>query len=403
MDRTAWIVVALCIVGLVLWEIYSFKQIQPKPAPSVTTGPVVSPSATFTATVPPAAPTPAPEASAQPSPTAPAFAEVTETLRNSDLELHLTNRGGGIAKAVLLNHIAEQDRRVTLNSEDHPPIGAIVNDPKAPVFSEYKISHDGAALVFESSSSEQVTIRKRFTFPPNQEKKDNYVVLLDVEFRNGGTATYNNPDYFVELGSAGPVHAKDYPSFTRLVWCMDGKAKGIDVGWFAGGGGLFGLGQRAPQPFYLENTRPAEWAAVTDQFFATLVSPLTTKATRVWGRRFDITRWADFKAGGIEGALGMPGFKVEPGQSYSAQFQIYAGPKLYHRLASLPHNEAEVMEFGLFKIICQALLNALNTLHSFLGNYAAAIFALTVIVNATLRSEERRVGKECRSRWSPYH
>ena len=23
--------------------------------------------------------------------------------------------------------------------------------------------------------------------------------------------------------------------------------------------------------------------------------------------------------------------------------------------------------------------------------------------NPTLRSEERRVGKECRSRWSPYH
>ena len=25
------------------------------------------------------------------------------------------------------------------------------------------------------------------------------------------------------------------------------------------------------------------------------------------------------------------------------------------------------------------------------------------IVNNTSRSEERRVGKECRSRWSPYH
>ena len=25
------------------------------------------------------------------------------------------------------------------------------------------------------------------------------------------------------------------------------------------------------------------------------------------------------------------------------------------------------------------------------------------LVNATTRSEERRVGKECRSRWSPYH
>ena len=25
------------------------------------------------------------------------------------------------------------------------------------------------------------------------------------------------------------------------------------------------------------------------------------------------------------------------------------------------------------------------------------------IVQAVMRSEERRVGKECRSRWSPYH
>ena len=25
------------------------------------------------------------------------------------------------------------------------------------------------------------------------------------------------------------------------------------------------------------------------------------------------------------------------------------------------------------------------------------------VMTATLRSEERRVGKECRSRWSPYH
>ena len=27
----------------------------------------------------------------------------------------------------------------------------------------------------------------------------------------------------------------------------------------------------------------------------------------------------------------------------------------------------------------------------------------TALADAILRSEERRVGKECRSRWSPYH
>src|SRR3989475_12133754 len=29
--------------------------------------------------------------------------------------------------------------------------------------------------------------------------------------------------------------------------------------------------------------------------------------------------------------------------------------------------------------------------------------SVTPIVNSSKRSEERRVGKECRSRWSPYH
>src|SRR5438045_4252917 len=76
----------------------------------------------------------------------------------------------------------------------------------------------------------------------------------------------------------------------------------------------------------------------------------------------------------------VPGFRVAAGQTYNAHFQLYLAPKLYHRLAQLEHNEAEVMEFGIFKIICQALLNILNTLHSFLGNYAAAILALTTIV-----------------------
>jgi YidC/Oxa1 family membrane protein insertase len=333
---------------------------------------------------------------ASPSPSAAAFAEVTDTIRNSDLELHLTNRGGGIAKAVLLNHLAEENTRVTLNSEEHPPIGAIVTDPKAPQFPEYKMSREGAAVILQTITPEQVTIRKRFSFGPSTEKKDNYIALLDVEFRNGGNSVYANPGYFLELGSAAPIHARDFPSYTRLVWCMDGKAKGVDVSWFAGGNGFLGIGQRVAQPNYLENIPPAEWAAVTDQFFATLIAPLNAKASSVWGRRFDVTRWAGSKIGGMEGAMGMPGFKVEPGQSYTAQFQIYAGPKLYHRLATLSHNEAEVMEFGIFKIVCQALLNALNTLHSFLGNYAAAIFALTVIVKAILWPIQNKATRSAR-------
>ena len=35
--------------------------------------------------------------------------------------------------------------------------------------------------------------------------------------------------------------------------------------------------------------------------------------------------------------------------------------------------------------------------------FAALERAETVPLSAAMRSEERRVGKECRSRWSPYH
>ena len=31
------------------------------------------------------------------------------------------------------------------------------------------------------------------------------------------------------------------------------------------------------------------------------------------------------------------------------------------------------------------------------------IMVVIVIIGVLARSEERRVGKECRSRWSPYH
>ena len=42
----------------------------------------------------------------------------------------------------------------------------------------------------------------------------------------------------------------------------------------------------------------------------------------------------------------------------------------------------------------------------FLVRTAAAILALKIFLGSAIfiaRSEERRVGKECRSRWSPYH
>src|SRR5436190_6784437 len=397
MDRTAWIAVALCVVGLVLWELYLVKQTPPRRAPVPTAPQQISPSPTGAASGSTTPVVAAPAIPSKAAETAPSFPEKIETLRNSDVELRLTNRGGGIKEAVFLKQVAEKGQRVVLNSAESAPIGAIIEQPSAPALPEFTASTESDSVVqFERTTSEQVTIRKKFFFQQSSEKKDNFVAEMDVDLVNRGAKPYRSAGYFVALGSAAPIHAKDYPSYTRLVWCIDGKAKGIDVGWFGGGGGFLGLGQRAARPFYQENIAGAEWVAVSDQFFTTLLAPLTAKASGVWGRRFDIERSRDEKLLGIEGAMGMPGFQLQPGQTYNARFEIYAGPKLYHRLAQLPHNEAEVMDFGMFKIVCQFLLNFMNLLHSWLGNYAAAILALTTVIKLVLWPIQNRANRSMR-------
>ena len=397
MDRTAWIVVALCVVGLVAWEIYLVKQTPPRPAP-VRIAPGQSSPTTTPAILGPSA-TPAAEATPTTGESAPGFAEKIETLRNSDVELRLTNRGGGIKEAVLLKQIAEKGQPVILNSDKSAPIGALIEQPSSPTLAEFTASPESdSAVRFESTTPEQIVIRKKFFFEKSPENKDNYVIEMDVDLENRGDKPYQSSGYFVALGSAAPIHPKDYPSYTRLVWCIDGRAKGIDVGWFGSSSGFLGLGlgQRAARPYYQENIAGAEWVAVSNQFFTTLMAPLSGKATGAWGRRFDIDYAPNQKLLAIEGALGMPGFQLQPGQTYNARFEIYAGPKLYHRLAQLPHNEAEVMDFGIFKIVCQLLLNFMNLLHSWFHDYGLAILALTTIIKLTLWPIQNKANRSMR-------
>src|SRR3977135_2821710 len=135
MDRQAWIAITLCVLGLIGWYAYNPTHVPP-PAP---VGAAPSPSATANsspaaASSPSASASAAPVSAISPSPSpaesAPTFAQKAETMTNGVVELHLTNRGGAITEAVLLNHTVE-GRRVVLNAPDRIPIGAIVDQPEA--------------------------------------------------------------------------------------------------------------------------------------------------------------------------------------------------------------------------------------------------------------------------------
>ena len=409
MDRQAWIAVTLCIIGLVAWQVYMAKHPAPVPtkisaSPSPATGlgrDSVEPGATVATSTP--SPTESPPTSAttppnEATPTPAPFVEKTTTLRNADLEVLLTNRGGGIAEAILPKHKGENGAPVKLNVRQRPPIGAIIEKPATPVLEEFSIVPRQDTVQFERALTNNVTLRKKFSLPAPPNEKDNYVAQMEFDFQNNGTAVYSNPGYFVALGSAAPIHRNDLPNYTRLTWCINGKTKSTDVSWFAEQSYPFiGVQKRAAQEFFDEKVAAAEWVGVSNQFFAALITPLGTKATDVWAQRFEARKKSDGQPEyGIEGAMGMPGFKVQPGQTATVQFQLYLGPKLYHRLAQLTHDEAEIMDFGLWKLVSEALLNMMNLIHRFVGNYAVAILILTAIIKLILWPLQTKANKSMR-------
>lgn len=390
MDRQAWIAITLCVLGLVGWQVYMVKHAPQVVAPSTAlTSPSPAAAETPAAATPSTAPVVATAPPQQAPPTAAPneqFEERFETLANSDVELRLTNRGGAISEAHLLNHKADTPQgHIVLDSREHLPIGAIIENPNAPALSEFTMSRQGDAVQFERAAN-GVTTRKRFAFPQVEEKKDNYLAQMQLEFRNDGAEPYVNPGYFLALGSTAPLHLRDLPTYTRVVWCINGSAKSIDVNWFASQKyPIVGGEKRAEQKFYLEKVNGAEWAAMSNQFFTTILTPLNAQATQMWARRFQIdpenpttTLW------GVEGAMGMPAFTLQPGQTSSLTVQIYTGPKLYNRLAKLGHDEAEIMNFGFFKLVSQALLNFLNLIHGWVKSYGLAIILLTACVKGVL-------------------
>ena len=401
MDRQAWIAIALVVVGLALWQVYVVKH-APAPVPAA-----VTPGAVATATMamgtvapsPSSAPTiPPNESAASPTPTPRPFAEQTATLKNSDLELLLSNRGAGIAEAVLPKHKDENGRPLRLNDPERLPIGALIEKPAAPVLEEFSILPGEGKVQFERALPGNVTLQKKFTLPNPPNEKENYVVQLEVAVQNRGSRPYNQPDYFIALGSAVPIHRNDLPNYTRVTWCIDGKTKSTDVSWFAAQSyPIVGGQKRAEQQFFEQQISNAEWVGVSNQFFASLITPLATKARAVWAHRFEARKDANGKPEyGIEGAMGMPGFAVPQGQTATVQFQLYIGPKLYHRLAQLTHDEAEIMDFGLWKLVSETLLNMMNLLHGLVGNYAVAILLLTAIIKLILWPLQTKANKSMR-------
>ena len=116
----------------------------------------------------------------------------------------------------MFNHIAEDAKRVIVNSPKHMPIGAMVDDPAKPALPEFTLLRDSdSSIRCERATPDGITIRKKFSLLQSSQKKDNFLVELNLDVvQNTGAQPHTNADYFVALGSAAPRHRNDYPSYT---------------------------------------------------------------------------------------------------------------------------------------------------------------------------------------------
>lgn len=390
MDRKSWIVIIACVAGLGLWQWAKLKYYTPTPEQLAAARKAAEAAEVQTSTAPAPTPQASPVAAAAPSAPAPVVPSVpVERFRISTglAEFVFVSDAGGIEKAILSRHLAEGGSQVTLNIPNVPPVGAIGSTPGVP--SGGFVREDAASpdqIAFVQTAPDGLITRKIFTVNKTGEGEGNYTVDLEVSFFNGGQTPVGRPGFYVSTGGAAPVHSSDLAIYTGIDWFHGGKATFADVNWFnASSIPLVGIQMRPAREIYEQKADSISWVAVKNQYFATIVAAIEgTPGVAVWARRIDLLYQNDKKVHGIEGALGLPGFQLEPGRTQSWKFQIYTGPKDLGRLTALGHDEQAVVNFGMFKWVSVALLFSMNALYGVLGNFAAAIIVLTIIIKAVL-------------------
>src|ERR1700749_2919639 len=166
--------------------------------------------------------------------------------------------------------------------------------------------------------------------------KEVYPVNLSITFKNGGAAAFDTPGFFVSKGAAEPIHRSDRIYATQFDWYRDGKFNSIAVNYFDPGK-LFGMFQTSgAKDVYTATADKILWAAVSNQYFATILAPQEISGQQVWAMPVDVPNEdGQLPIKGIQGALEIPGFSLQAGETRTATFHIYAGPKEFTRLAML--------------------------------------------------------------------
>jgi YidC/Oxa1 family membrane protein insertase len=386
-DRLTWIVVPLAVIGLILTIFWQQQEAAKVRAQTYANQPVTPPQASATPSTTPLAVT------AQPSPT-PAQPEVPEqnaSLTSDVAKMDFSNVRGGLTQVELPKYKAEDDQPVILSNDRAPAIGAIARNPNDWRDTGYTLTDDQAnsSVTLTKDLGNSIQVTKTYTVGKSAGLQDPFQLKLAIAFKNTGSTAQDVPGFFVNTGAARPIHALDRSTYTSFGWDRDNKYQQITVDWFNPGHLLnmpFLPETSSVKDMYTDTGSQISWAAVEDQYFATILQSKDKSAGQVWARREPLSNDPNQRvAYSIQGALGFPGFNLQPDETKVKEFVVYAGPKEYSRLSKLDDDLTAVLNFGPpFGFLSLGLLIMMNTIHAFVGNYGLAILLMTIIIRGAV-------------------
>ena len=321
---------------------------------------------------------PGSETEAVPAPVAANSGRIIQVHTDS-LQLAIDLNGGDIIELALPRQLAEldnpdvpfvlleqNDKRVYISQSGLVGPNGIDSEQRATFTTSadrftMEDGQDELVVDLNWSDSNGVKVTKRFTFT-----RGNYLVQVDYLVENGGDSRW-------QANMFGQIKRDSTPA-------PSSSSSGMGMQPFLGAAitqpderfAKFSFEDMAEEPFKAQ--LPGGWISMLQHYFLSAWIPNPeqshTYSTRVTRSGYNIAGFTS------------PALTLDPGQSGKISASFYAGPKDQYRLKEISPYLDLVVDYGWLWWIAQPLFWLLTKIHSFVGNWGAAIILLTVVVKA---------------------
>lgn len=380
-------------------SLYFGAQMAPAPSP---TAPELAPQTAPMPTAGNAAPSPGTVGAPATSPSDATFAAVVRdnagatvtTLANDVIEVRFTDFGGAIRDVAFRTYTAEQNQTApyVFNEVHADPLLGFTDFPGLDRSARYTlVSATATEVVYRAIFENRLEVTRRYTVrAPGDTSADPYRIRHETTIRNLTDSTAPLPRATLSLGTASLVNTSDVGQYLNAATYDGEDTHFTDRGELEGGGFLSWIGMRdgAPKPF-VDKPGVVNWAAVKNQFFASVYTPVVPGVGLV-ARRVELPPFPGSTRPNI-GLTAVARFELPilaAGASTSLAGELYVGPKEYRRLAKFEQKEDRVMQYDryffnrifLSGYVAPFMNTLMNWTHGMTGNWGVAIILMTLIL-----------------------